>query len=266
MNEITAESWTHLYELLYEGAWNEELGIYRSNLAYRGRADAAESLQTSLMRLGGDSAALEGHLVRNFRKYAARDVVPEDSIWNWLALAQHHGLPTRMLDWTFSPLVALHFATSRLEEMELDGVVWCVDYVALHELAPRALRGLLEAEGANVVFTTEMLARAASGLRELDSLGAGDFAVFVEAPSFDERIVNQYALFSLTSSPALALDDYLEAHPQLVRRILVPAALKWEVRDKLDQANVTERVLFPGLDGLAKWLTRHYLPRGDAPA
>jgi hypothetical protein len=261
VSEIRPESWTQLNELLYEGSWNDSLGLFRSNFAFRGRADARESLRTSLMRLGGDSAALEGHLVRNFRKYAVGDAVPEDSIWNWLALAQHHGLPTRMLDWTFSPLVALHFATSRLEEMELDGVVWCVDYVGLHELAPRELRELLEAEGANVVFTTEMLARAAPGLRELDRLGGGEFAVFVEAPSFDERIVNQYALFSLTSAPSLGLDEYLEAHPELVRRILVPAELKWEVRDKLDQANVTERVLFPGLDGLAKWLTRHYLPR-----
>jgi hypothetical protein len=261
VSEIRAESWTELHELLYGGSWNESLGLFRSNLAFRGRADARESLRTSLMRLGGDSASLEGHLVRNFRKYAAGDAVPEDSIWNWLALGQHHGLPTRMLDWTFSPLVALHFATSRLEEMQLDGVVWCVDYVGLHELAPRALRQLLEAEGANVVFTTEMLARAAPGFRELDALGGGEFAVFVEAPSFDARIVNQYALFSLTSSPSLGLDEYLGAHPGLVRRIVVPAELKWEVRDKLDQANVTERVLFPGLDGLAKWLTRYYLPR-----
>jgi len=261
VNEIRAEGWAHLHELLYEGSWNERLGIFRSDLAYRGRADAAEDLSTSLMRLGGDPADLERHLVRNFRKYAAADAVPQDSIWNWLALAQHHGVPTRMLDWTFSPLVALHFATSRLESMERDGVVWCVDYVRLHELAPPELRTLIEAEGANVVFTTEMLARAAAGFRDFDWLGNGDFAIFVEAPSFDERIVNQYALFSLTSSPSLALDVNLEQHAELVRRVLVPAGLKWEVRDKLDQANVTERVLFPGLDGLARWLTRHYLPR-----
>ena len=48
------------------------------------------------------------------------------------------------------------------------------------------------------------------------------------------------------------MDDWLERHPDLARRIVIPAELKWEVRDKLDQANITERVLFPGLDGLAR--------------
>ena len=50
-------------------------------------------------------------------------------------------------------------------------------------------------------------------------------------------------------------------HPELVYRIVVPAALKWEARDKLDQANITERVLFPGLDGLSRVLKQIYTPR-----
>jgi hypothetical protein len=109
-----------------------------------------------------------------------------------------------------------------------------------------------------------MLDRVARDLHEFDALG-GDFVVFVEPPSFDERIVNQYALFSLASDPGLALGDWLQGHSDLVRRIVVPAELKWEIRDKLDQANVTERVLFPGLDGISRWVARYYTPRTDRP-
>ena len=53
----------------------------------------------------------------------------------------------------------------------------------------------------------------------------------------------------------------MRSHPQLYRKVVVPAELKWEVRDKLDQANINERTLFPGLDGLSRWLVRYYFPR-----
>jgi hypothetical protein len=260
MRDVCVSTWTELHELLFADTWQSSICRFRSNLAYRGRADAAHDLRTSLMRLGGDLCALEGHLLRNFRKYASPAAVPKDSVWNWLALGQHHGLPTRLLDWTFSPYVALHFATSDLKRMNVDGVVWSIDYVRVHELAPPALRDSLEAEGANV-FTTEMLERTCGSLRGLEGITTKPFVVFVEPPSFDDRIVNQYALFSLMSHAELPLDAWLAEHPDLARRIVIPASLKWEVRDKLDQANVTERVLFPGLDGLCAWLARHYLPR-----
>jgi hypothetical protein len=65
------------------------------------------------------------------------------------------------------------------------------------------------------------------------------------------------------SNNTAILDNWLIQHPELFRRIIIPAGLKWEIRDKLDQANITERVLFPGLDGLASWLKRHYHPNID---
>jgi hypothetical protein len=259
MEELWVRSWIELQEQLFADSWSEELGRHRSDFAFRGRWDAAESLVTSLTRLGGDSAVLERHLLRNFRKYAARDEVPVDSAWNWLALAQHHGLPTRLLDWTYSPYVALHFATAKREAFDRDGAVWMVDYVRAHQEAPRKLRQCLEGEGANL-FSTEMLGTVADDLGGFDRIGE-DFVIFVEPPSFDERIVNQYALFSLMSGAGSSLDQLLARHPELVRRIVIPAALKWEIRDKLDQANITERVLFPGLDGLSRWVARYYAPR-----
>jgi hypothetical protein len=257
-----AASWTELQEMLFADSWNEDLALHRSSFAFRGCDGAGEALSSSLVRHGGAEATrLERHLLRNFRKYAAREEVPSDSVWNWVALGQHHGLPTRLLDWTYSPYVALHFATYALDEYDKDGSVWMVDYVRAHELLPDRFRRLLEDEGANV-FTTEMLGLIAGDLPALAEPDE-EFALFVEPPSFDQRIVNQYALFSLVSQPALALDNWLRAHPELWRRIVIPAELKWEIRDKLDQANVSERVLMPGLDGLSSWLARFYLPRGE---
>jgi hypothetical protein len=261
VREVRVESWIELQEKLFEESWQESLGRFRSNFAFRGRARESERLETSLLRLGGDAGALEGQLIRNFRKYANRNDVPYDSIWNWLALAQHHGLPTRLLDWTYSPYVALHFATTTLPTYDVDGVVWAIDYVRAHQLLPSALRDVLESEGANV-FTAEMLDRVAQRRAELDLLAEDeDFVLFLEPPSLDQRIVAQYALFSLMSGADASLDEWCGQHEELVRRLVIPAHLKWEVRDKLDQANVTERVLFPGLDGLSSWLRRYYLPR-----
>lgn len=264
MNEVRVRSWGELQEQLYEGSWQEALGRFRSSFAFRGMARSDHGLKTSLMRLGGAYARHEGHLLRNFRKYAHRDAVGEDSVWNWLALAQHHGLPTRLLDWTFSPNVALHNATARVDQFGHDGVVWCADYVRANRYLPDSLKRLLEDEGSDV-FTAEMLNRAAVTLAEFDGLAGDPLVVFFEPPSLDDRIVNQFALFSLMSRPTVRLDEWLAGRSHLLRRIVIPARLKWEIRDKLDQANVTERVLFPGLDGLSLWLKRYYSrgnPRG----
>jgi FRG domain-containing protein len=262
VQEVRVESWAELQERLFENSWQESLGRHRSNEAFRGRGWVDEGLATTLQRLGGASGSLEVQLLRNFRKYARRGDVPYDSTWNWLALGKHHGLPTRLLDWTYSPYIALHFATASLDRYHQDGVVWTIDYVRAHELLPGPLREVLDAEGANV-FTAEMVERVTRGLRELDALSDEDVVLFLEPPSLDDRIVNQYALFSLISAPDASLDAWVEQHGDLVRKLVIPAGLKWEIRDKLDQANITERVLFPGLDGLSAWLRRYYLPRNE---
>jgi hypothetical protein len=258
------KSWLDVLETLYEGSWSDELQRFRSPFAFRGmeRRDRS-SLASSLVRLaepGADISRLELALLRNFRKYGHGEATGADSVWDWLALGQHRGLPTRLLDWTYSPLVALHFATENPATFDQDGVVWCVNFVEANKRLPRRLKRILQQEGSDT-FTVEMLA-AFESLREFDALSREPFVVFLEPPAVDRRILNQLALFSLMSSASATLDNWLADHPKMCRRVPIPAKLKWEIRDKLDQANVNERVLFPGLDGLSRWLTRYYTPTG----
>ncbi len=262
MDDIRVASWAELNDCLYEGSWNPHLARHRSPCAFRGVGDASFDLTTSLMRLGGDYASLETHILRAFRTYAQVGALLHGmtSEWHWLALAQHHSLPTRLLDWTYSPFVALHFATERLGLYHCDAAVWCVDLHHIQRYLPGPLKSLLDENDADA-FSVEMLATAAPTLTDFDALAPHPFVAFLEPPSIDERIVNQYALFSLLSDPRARMDAWLDAHPDAVRRIRIPAALEWEIRDKLDNANITERVLYPGLDGLSRWLSRYYLPR-----
>ncbi len=263
MEEIRVKSWADLQDRLYDRSWYQPHGRFRAPFAFRGVANHAFPPRTSLCRLGGRYPTLEDPLLRNFRKYAASSEVPRDSTWNWLAVAQHHGLPTRLLDWTFSPNVALHFATENFDDFGVDGMILAIDFIACRDLLPSGLKRILEKEGA-LLFTAEMLNQYAKTLEEFDRNVAreGDHCVaFFEPPSLDERIVNQAALFSFVSNPVVQIDEWLARQaPGLARRIILPASLKWEIRDKLDMANITERVIYPGIDGLSRWLQRYYSP------
>jgi len=258
---VRPSSWTELLEALYASAWNESLGRFRMPFAFRGDPQDDADLSSGLLRLASgrlNVSRLELHLLRNFRKYAYGQS-GADSMWHWLALGQHRGLPTRLLDWTYSPFVALHFATQNLSMMDEDGSVWAFNFVEANRYVPRRLKRILAREGSDTV-TIDMLAQL-GGLGDFDRLSRTPFVVFLEPPSLDPRIVNQFALFSLMSSPAATLNDWLARHPKMAKRIVISRDLKWEIRDKLDQANINERVLFPGLDGLSQWLTRYYWPK-----
>lgn len=270
-------SWNELLAVLHDGAWNPQLRRHRSPYVFRGQGHDAP-LTTSLQRLSATPRAVERHLVRAFRKYAPATSESQGSLWSWLTLGQHHGLPTRLLDWSYSPLVALHFATANEEFADVDGVVWMIDVGATTRTLPGPLRGVLAQEG-SAVFTPELLAMFSaqtrgglpfdaemSWLDQVEREQGEPYLLFLEPPSVDSRIVQQSALFSLLSNPEVTLDEWLAPRRGLARKVVVRRGLKPEVRDWLDGANMTERTLFPDLGGLSQWLTRYYRDRPEAGA
>ncbi len=251
------QSWGELNEVLFDEPTHPQINRYRSNFAFRGVANAGYNLATTLMRQGGSFARLEPHIIRSFQKYAHLEMHEESSIWNWLSLAQHHGLPTRLLDWTYSPYVALNFATDK--HFDQDGAIYAVNFVQTNSYLSPRLRHRLELTDARV-FTTQLLNKEVRSLDEFDGQKNAPFVVFFEPPSLDSRIVNQYGLFSVVSDPSTILDEWLPNDPAIFKKVVIPAELKWEFRDKLDQAGINERMLFPGLDGLCRYLKRYYMP------
>jgi hypothetical protein len=261
--DIVVKSWKQLCDAVFVDSWKDDLQRFRTDFAFRGVSDKSYHLDNRFLRNCGNNEKLEYHLLRNFRKYAQiENTASLTSDWRVLTIGQHYGLPTRLLDWTYSPFIAIHFATSDLQAYDRDGVIWMVDFVKVNQSLPTPLRDMLEQVGSNT-FTIEMLEEALPEISSFDHLTRENLALFFEPPSLDSRIINQYAFFSVMSKATARMDNWLKKHPEMYRRIIIPSKLKWEVRDKLDQANINERLLFPGLDGLAAWLGRHYTPSAD---
>ncbi len=251
-----------LLSVFFDAKYDDKIGRYRSSCLYRGLPNEGYSLVTSLNRnCKQKQMELEKSILRNFTKYAAiEDPRLNESIWRQLIIGQHHGLPTRLLDWTYSPLMALHFATSGEDMVYMDQhncVIWEIDIDEVNSMLPYDYQSELEKEKA-YLFTVEMLSRLVDSLDKYDNDMKDQSLVLIEPPSIDQRIINQYSYFSIIPSGINNIESFLESNTFKTTKYLIEKKLKWRIRDILDQMNINERIAYPGLDGLTMWIKRHY--------
>jgi hypothetical protein len=260
--EITVTSLGDLIDKVTPTEPDPRTGRRRDSGVYRGDRNADWPLLTSLDKLGGagrphSKADLEEHILRNFIRYSRPYFSqPPVNEWEVLVAAQHHGLPTRLLDWTYSPLVAAHFATVDAGR-ESARVVWRLDWKCVHRffrlpelaLLIQDLEGIL---GGDRPMTPSALFNA--------SAGAKQFACMLEPPTLNPRIAAQSATFTLCSDKRQSFDAFLEKHGlgSALTKFIIPAKETARFRDQLDLVSVDERRLFPDLDGVAAEMRRYY--------
>jgi hypothetical protein len=238
-------------------------GRRRDSGIYRGCVHSSYPLLTSLDKLGGTNpphrkADLEAHILRNFVRYS-RPHLPNAPVndWELLITAQHHGVPTRLLDWTYSPLVAAYFAT-RQDRGQGDRVIWRLDWQRVHDAFGFPKLALL-IEDLQRIFGPN---RGRFTPWRLFDRNPADphFACMIEPPSINARIIAQAAVFTLCSDKHIPFDEFLEEQgmSESLTRYILPEGSATRVRDQLELAGMDERRLFPDLDGVAAAIRRYY--------
>ena len=140
-----------------------------------------------------------------------------------LAIAQHHGLATRLLDWTGNALVAAFFAT--WEHASSDGCIYCIS--PFREPVLRV---------------------------NLANLATGRSVLAYVPPAISPRILNQVGAFTEHSPPNLDLLSATEEetrHKIEIVRFRIPASSKTNIQIGLNQLGISRATLFPDLDGLS---------------
>ncbi|MBP5605239.1 MAG: FRG domain-containing protein [Ruminiclostridium sp.] len=265
---IFIDSIEGIMKLISDQNFNKDINRLRSTYYYRGMPDANYKLTTSLrLNCKHLHKELEPSILRNFSKYACiEDPSVSSSIWKQMMIGQHHGLPTRLLDWTYSPLIALHFANSEnnFDKLEKrDSVVWRLDMKDANLNLPSRYRAALQSRN-SFIFSVDTLTSVVDSIEQYDIDMGSDSMVSIEPPSLDQRIINQYSFFSVIPSGMEDIEDFLETHTKHTIKYIISKDIRWSVRDMLDQFNICERILYPGLDGLSETLARHYFVRNDS--
>jgi FRG domain-containing protein len=238
------------------------------NSIFRGHTCADWKLETSLeracKRLYGSlerAAHIENIVLREFRRrlhhYSQNIPRREDSL-RWLSLLQHHGAPTRLLDWTYSIYIAMYFAA---EHGSGQFAVWVVNKEWLKDEGKRTFEEnkrswhLFRGKGDEEVeehFQIDVL--------DKDPLRA---VIQVNPFQLDERLTIQKGVFLYPCDIGESFESNLRAmqghhNPKNVRKLVFAHDDRKKALTKLHRMNITRATLFPGLDGFAQSLNVYH--------
>jgi hypothetical protein len=239
------------YRIIRVESWDAFLGhITRppySNWAFRGERDERWPLYSSLSRyLQGFRIApaawpeQERRIIRIFKRKAHQflEKPPDlDDDFQWLALMQHHGAPTRLIDFTWSPYVAAFFA---LERTLGDGVVWAINPARV--------------DSSRNFKPARTDPRITANFQRYYIKGNRRFIWMGEPHTMNQRLIAQSGTFAVPGVLDVPVEDILSDSENIMAKFVMAQAVRDTGMRELYRMNITYATLFPGLDGLARSL------------
>jgi FRG domain len=245
-------------------SWEELEGLltkYDERWIFRGHSQCDWLLESTL-----DRASKEGnrhrcaiYALQAFRRRAHHflaNVPAFEDRFEWLALMQHHGAPTRLLDWTKSPFVALFFALEAASK-DASAALWALDRVWCKTAAiDKIRRCAISDHYKSLAYTADLWNPAIFG-----DVFMSD-ALYIIAPvepfRMNERLTVQQGVFSVPANLYGTLADNLlglgDGLRSRLHKIEISAGLRIPALLRLHRMNINQATLFPGLDGFARSL------------
>lgn len=235
--------------------WNEFMALSSEleGWAFRGQKDARWPLLTSLSRYlsayipdRSSWRLREERAIRIFRR-KAHNYLDNPSVLDnelrCLALMQHHGAPTRLLDFTKSPFVAAFFA---MEHATGDAAVYALNTPHLWTAAPL---------GRADMDRDHIDPRVPGNFTRLFQPNANAIIWTGEPTEMDRRLVAQSGTLVVPGMLDRTMDEILQDYGDrdaLLKKIVLPQRMRDEAMKALYRMNITNATLFPDLDGLAR--------------
>ena len=276
--------------------WEDIFSFNSSRLypfIFRGQSNCIWDLETSIERNSydfcyyrktGGYKTEEKWMLDEFKKkyhlYSNSSAFNNEDSFEWLAIMQHHGAPTRLLDFTKSLYIAAYFA---VVNSSTDSVIWGInvntirDNIAKKYSLPyekgKDLKDIINLEHIN--YANQIIARDYP-----EDLSNPKTVLPLEPKYYTERLARQQGLFLMPANSSYTFMENLTdsfdtdnisfdkceisqilklAREIKILRIILPSKIHESIIESLNQMNITTETLFPGIDGLAKSLLQKHI-------
>jgi hypothetical protein len=238
--------------------WEEEDTNSRdgglAHIWFRGHSNSTWELTPKIFRTRTNIRVCdEEELYNEFVRRGGSLMTSLSDGWHAYFVMQHHGIPTRLLDWTDSALVALYFA---LKDSRTDAAVWAINPLWLNSRTVER-HALVDprVDPIALAFRVDAIRASLQG----QQAGRPLLSMAVRPPLVSTRMFGQRSLFTLHGSRDLPIEKYRFVQRDIpLCRIVIPHKDLGDVRVGLRLCGATETTVFPDLDGLAKELIAEY--------